>query len=51
MSREFHYNIELYPEDSKKLIPLELEVPEGIKEIVIKANLDPEFYLMKNLRN
>ncbi|TYT24094.1 phosphoesterase [Dictyoglomus thermophilum] len=43
MSREFHYNIELYPEDSKKLIPLELEVPEGIKEIVIKANLDPEF--------
>lgn len=43
MSGEFHYNIELYPEDSKKLLPLELEVPEGIKEIIIKATLEPEY--------
>ncbi|ACK41528.1 MULTISPECIES: CehA/McbA family metallohydrolase [Dictyoglomus] len=43
MSGEFHYNIELYPEDSKKLLLLELEVPEGIKEIIIKATLEPEY--------
>lgn len=43
MSREFHFNIELYPEDSKKLIPIDLEVPNGIEEIVIKATLEPEF--------
>lgn len=43
MSREFHFNVELYPEDSKKLLHIDLEVPEGIKEIIIKANLEPEF--------
>lgn len=42
MSNEFHFNIELYPEDSKKLIPIDIDVPDGIKEIVIRGILEPE---------
>ncbi|HOP95678.1 MAG TPA: CehA/McbA family metallohydrolase [Dictyoglomaceae bacterium] len=50
MGNEYHYNIELYPEDSRKLIPIELEIPEGTKEIIIKAKLEPEYLTYEESR-
>jgi hypothetical protein len=38
---EYIFNLELFPEDSKKHIPIYFDVPEGAKEIIIGNILEP----------
>ncbi|MGB9856776.1 MAG: CehA/McbA family metallohydrolase [Dictyoglomaceae bacterium] len=39
--KEYIFNLELFPEDSKKHIPIYFDVPEGAKEIIIENILEP----------
>ncbi len=46
--KEYVFNLELFPENSKKHIPIYFEVPYGAKEIIIENFLEPRELDIKN---
>ncbi|MCX7846228.1 MAG: CehA/McbA family metallohydrolase [Dictyoglomaceae bacterium] len=46
--KEYIFNLELFPEDSKKHIPIYFDVPTGAKEIIIENFLEPRELDLEN---